>query len=87
MRFGHTYGSILMKSHDRGEHWDSIPSPTSSYLYSVAFADAHTGWVGADSGKIFRQRTAGPPGRTSHHGVGTDQSDPDSGRTTRLGGY
>ena len=55
----HPLGTVLLRSRDRGEHWDSLSSPTNQYLYSVSFADHNTGWLGGPGGLILKTTDGG----------------------------
>lgn len=82
--FNHPLGTVLLRSTDSGEHWESQPTPTSEYLYSVSFVDSRTGWIGGEHGVISKttdagvtwvSQTSGDPGAIrqiqfldSHHG-------------------
>src|SRR2546426_2537314 len=39
--------------------WFQINSPTNKYIYSAYFFDINTGFIGVDSGKIYRTTSGG----------------------------
>ncbi|MGA9121006.1 MAG: YCF48-related protein [Bacteroidota bacterium] len=51
--------SSILKSTDRGEHWESRPSPTGSIISCVAFSDHATGWLGGDYGELLKTTDGG----------------------------
>jgi photosystem II stability/assembly factor-like uncharacterized protein len=53
------YWGTVLRSTDRGETWERVPTPTDANLYAVAFADARHGWAVGASGTLLRSDDGG----------------------------
>jgi photosystem II stability/assembly factor-like uncharacterized protein len=53
------YWGTILRSADRGETWERVPTPTDATLYAVSFADSRHGWAVGASGTLLRSEDGG----------------------------
>lgn len=65
------YGNNVVKTVNGGDSWSEISGIFPDYLYSIAFVNSLTGFVGSDQGRILKTQNGGLNWSTINYGSST----------------